>query len=283
VSQSWQEHEIRHGELCLAVRSTGALDGLPVLALHGWRDNAATFEPLAAELPELRIHALDLAGHGRSSWRHREGGYYIWSYLDEVLAVADALALTRFTLLGHSMGGAVACLLAALYPERCERLLLLDSLGPLATPPEDAPGQMRRALDQQRSLKASFKQRYASFEAAVQARADKGLGFEAAAVLGHRSIREDANGWYWSTDPRLALANPVSLAEAQIAAFMQGITCPALLVAAPEFWQSRQQMFERRCTYIAGLQVETLPGNHHQHLEGQVEAVAAHCRRFLGI
>lgn len=282
MSQLPEEHEVTAGELRLAVSSLGAPEGPPVLALHGWRDNAATFAPLAALLPQWRIHAIDLAGHGRSGWRHHEGGYSIWSYLDDVLAVADALALSRFTLLGHSMGGAVACLFAALYPERCERLVLLDSVGPLATAPEDAPGQLRRALDQLRSKKARFKRRYASWDEAVQARADKGLGFAAASLLGERSIRQDAQGFYWSTDPRLALPNPVSLTEAQIEAFMRKIACPTLLVAAPEFWESRQQMFERRCTYIAGLQVETLPGHHHQHLEGQVEAVAQHCRRFLG-
>lgn len=283
MSSNWQEQTFSHGELSLAVRTSGTPEGPPILALHGWRDNAATFEPLAELLPELRMHAIDLPGHGNSSWRHPEGSYTIWSYLDVVLAVADALALERFTLLGHSMGGAVACLLAALYPERCQLVILLDSVGPLATAPEEAPGQLRRALDQQRNRKDRSKRRYPSFEAAVQARAEKGLGFAAAATLGRRGIREDAEGWYWNTDPRLAMANPVSLTEAQITAFLQRMACPTLLVAAPEFWEQRLRMFEQRCSCIAGLQLEMLQGHHHQHLEGQVAEVATLCRRFLGL
>lgn len=281
MSSRWREYSLGHGALQLAVRESGDSAGHPVLALHGWRDNAATFELLAPHLPQLRLIAPDLPGHGQSSWRSREAGYYIWSYLDDVLAVTEALALERFSLLGHSMGGAVACLLAALHPERCERLLLLDSVGPLATAPVDLPGQMRRALEQQRGLKSTFKQRYASFEKAVQARADKGLGLEAATVLGLRGIASDESGCYWTTDPRLALANPVSLSEDQVAAFMRSISCPTLLIAAPGYWQQRRAWFDLRCSYLQDLQMHELTGNHHQHLDGQVEEVAALIRSFF--
>jgi len=281
MSGPWREHSINHAGLQMAVRESAGDGAVPVLALHGWRDNAASFEPLAPHLPGLRLYALDLPGHGLSAWRGAGADYCTWRYVDDVLAAAAALGLGRFSLLGHSMGGAVACLFAALYPERCERLILLDSPGPMATAPAEAPAQMRSSLDQQSSLQATFKQRYASFESAVQARAEKGLGLEAATVLGLRGIASDQNGCYWTTDPRLALPNPLSLTEEQVAAFMQAIVCPVLLVAAPGYWQQRRAWFEQRCGYIKGLLRHDLPGHHHQHLEGQVEEVAGLIRAFV--
>ncbi|HQC73883.1 MAG TPA: alpha/beta hydrolase, partial [Candidatus Competibacteraceae bacterium] len=55
--------------LRLAARAWGPADGLPVLAVHGWLDNAASFDALAPLLPELRLVALDLPGHGHSAHR----------------------------------------------------------------------------------------------------------------------------------------------------------------------------------------------------------------------
>lgn len=282
TSSRWQEHSIQRGEQRLAFRIHGPDDAHPVLALHGWRDNAASFEALAPLLPDLRLIAVDMPGHGLSSWRNLDAGYYIWSYLDEVLAVAEAQGLERFSLLGHSMGGAIASLFAGAFPERIERLVLLDAVGPLATAPDDAPGQLRRALEQQRNLK-TLRHHYADFAAAVQARADKGLGVDAAAILARRGVARNDKGYYWAQDPRLTKANPLSLSEDLAEAFIRRIESPTLLIAAPEYWVGeRRAWFERRCAWYRQLERVELPGHHHQHLEGQVAAVAARVRAFLG-
>lgn len=254
---------------------------MPVIALHGWRDNAATFEALAPLLPALRLIAVDMPGHGLSSWRDPDGEYYIWSYVEEVLTVADALGLAHFHLLGHSMGGAIGTLLAGLLPERIDKLALLDAVGPISTAPDAAPGQLLRALEQAKV--SNRRHHYPSFEAAVAARAAKGLGIPAATLLGKRGIARDDKGWYWTLDPRLSRANQLSLTEAHVEAFLRRITCPVLLVAAPAYWIERTAMdwFERRCTYFKQLQRVDLPGGHHQHLEGQVAEVASLLQNFF--
>jgi pimeloyl-ACP methyl ester carboxylesterase len=56
----------------LAAHLFGPEDGLPVIALHGWLDNANSFARLAPRLKGLRIIALDMAGHGHSG--HRPAG-----------------------------------------------------------------------------------------------------------------------------------------------------------------------------------------------------------------
>ena len=50
----------------LRVLTWGEEDAPPVLALHGWLDNAASFIPLAAHLDGIRLVAIDAPGHGRS-------------------------------------------------------------------------------------------------------------------------------------------------------------------------------------------------------------------------
>lgn len=277
----WQESSIPVAARQLALRSHGPHNGIPVIALHGWRDNAATFEKLGPLLPALRIVAIDMPGHGLSSWRDADGDYYIWSYLKEVLAVADALGWARFNLLGHSMGGAIASLLAGLMPERVGKLALLDAVGPLATAAEDAPGQLLRALEQARA--PNRRHHYPSFEAAVAARAAKGLETEAATILGQRGIAQDEKGWYWTLDPRLSRANQLSLTERHTEVLLRRIACPVLLIAAPSYWVERKatEWFDQRCTYYRDLRRVDLPGGHHQHLEGGVTAVADLLRPFL--
>jgi pimeloyl-ACP methyl ester carboxylesterase len=277
----WQESTIPVGTRQLAIRTHGPASGTPVIALHGWRDNAATFEKLGPLLPALRMIAVDMPGHGLSSWRDADGEYYIWSYIEEVLAVADALHLQRFSLLGHSMGGAIAALLAGLMPERIDRLALLDAVGPITTSPEEAPGQLQRALEQAQA--SNRRHHYQSFEAAVAARAAKGLEMEAATILGHRGIAQDDKGWYWTLDPRLSRANQLSLTEAHAEAFLRSIGCPTLLIAAPSYWEERGALewFDSRCAYFAGLRRVDLRGGHHQHLEGQVTEVADLLREFF--
>jgi pimeloyl-ACP methyl ester carboxylesterase len=281
MTNGWREISVTHGPLQLAARVHGDSATLPLIALHGWRDNAASFEPLAALLPQETIIAMDFPGHGLSSRRSSEGHYYIWSYIADVLALVDGLNLSSFNLLGHSMGGAVACLFAALYPDRVKNLLLLDAVGPLVTSPAEAPAQMHKALRQMQTLKPGYHHHYPDFMDAVTARADKGLSLQAATILGKRGIAQDEKGYYWNLDPRLSRANPLSLTEAQTAAFMQKISCQTFLITAKEYWQDKPEWLALRRSYFQKLEMHELAGNHHQHLDGQVEAVAELLKNFL--
>jgi hypothetical protein len=140
---------------------------------------------------------------------------------------------------------------------------------------------MLRSFLQMHNLKPGYHHHYPDFMAAVQARADKGLSFEAASILGKRGILQDERGFYWNLDPRLTRANPLSLTEEQAAAFIKKITSPTLLIAADEYWRERKEWFTLRCSYFQKLVMHELSGNHHQHLDGEVEAVANLINRFL--
>ena len=68
---SARDIELQLPHIRIAAREWGDPEGEPVLAIHGWLDNAASFDTLAPLLAELHLVALDLPGHGRSQHRPR--------------------------------------------------------------------------------------------------------------------------------------------------------------------------------------------------------------------
>lgn len=82
-----------------------------------------------------RAVALDLRGHGRSE-APRNGEYSMEAQAEDVGAVADALGLERFALVGHSMGAGVALAYAGAHPERVSHLLVADPIGDGTQTPE---------------------------------------------------------------------------------------------------------------------------------------------------
>jgi pimeloyl-ACP methyl ester carboxylesterase len=137
----------------LAAHLFGPEDGLPVIALHGWLDNANSFARLAPKLKGLRIIALDMAGHGHSGHRPPGAGYAMWDYAHDVLQVAEQMGLKRFALLGHSMGAIAALIIAGSLPERVTHLALIDGVIPPTDKGENAAERMGMALQAQLDLR----------------------------------------------------------------------------------------------------------------------------------
>ncbi len=106
-------------------------EGSPVLLVHGFGASTFDFEDhaLAALARSHRAVAVDLYGFG---WSDRGDdfayGWTLWS--DQLVGVLDALGLARVSIVGHSMGGAVAAVFAARHPDRVDRLVLVDALYP---------------------------------------------------------------------------------------------------------------------------------------------------------
>ncbi len=266
--------------LRLAARVWGPEDGLPVLALHGWLDNAASFEGLAPLLPGCRIVALDHAGHGLSAHR-KHSTYYVLDYVADALAAAAALGWSRYAMLGHSLGAGVAALCAGTYPERVTRLALIEGFAPLADDPEKAASRLRTALDREARGSRQNTAPYASIDDAARARTRAtGLPHEAAKTLVKRALEAVEGGWRWRTDARLRWPSRVRLSEAQIRSFLSAIRCPVRAIRAengPSFNES--SLAEHRAC-VRDLEVVKLAGGHHLHLEDP-RCVAAVLAPFL--
>ena len=136
--------------LSCRVHCWGNEGGRPLLLLHGWMDCGATWQFLVdAMQAERPVVAPDWRGFGHSV--HAPGGYWFPDYLADLDALLDRIAGdTAVDLVGHSMGGNVAGLYAGIRPERIARLALLEGFGMTRRPPDRAPDQYRRWLDQLR-------------------------------------------------------------------------------------------------------------------------------------
>ncbi|MCE5363676.1 alpha/beta fold hydrolase [Pseudomonas anguilliseptica] len=268
MSLAFEEVRLRLPHIELAAHLYGPEDGVPVIALHGWLDNAASFSRLAPLLPRLRIVALDFAGHGHSDHRPPGGSYAIWDYAHDVLQVAEQFGWQRFSLLGHSMGAIVSVLLAGAMPERIERLALIDGLIPYTGEADTAPQKLGEALKAQLALAGKSKPVYAEFDRAVQARM-RGVGAvsrEAAELLAQRGLMPVPGGYTWRTDSRLTLPSPLRLTQAHALAFVRSLQCPAKLVMAQQGMLLAQPSISQ---LVADLPIDVvqLPGGHHLHLD----------------
>lgn len=273
MSAKVEEIRLNLPHIELAAHLYGPEDGKPVLALHGWLDNAATFHRLAPKLEGLRIVALDFAGHGHSGHRAPGASYLLWDYALDVLMVAEQLGWQRFSLLGHSMGAIVSVLLAAAMPQRIERLALIDGLVPYVGEADRAPEKLGKALQAQLDLRAKRKPVYAQIERAVDARM-QGVGAvsrEAAELLAGRGLMPTAGGYTWRTDARLTLPSPLRLTRAHARAFVEALQCPVDLVLAEQGMLSGEPLLLAWLEHLP-LSVHRLAGGHHLHLDDEAGA-----------
>jgi pimeloyl-ACP methyl ester carboxylesterase len=257
-----------------------------LLALHGWLDNAASFDRLAPLLCEhFHIVALDLPGHGRSGHRPPGTWYHYVDYLGDALAAADALGWPRFGLLGHSLGGAVASMLAAACPQRIERLFLIEALGPLTAEVDQTLSLLQRAISQRHGLPAKALRVFASEAEAAQTRAKAGdLSLEAAQIMVARGIKPaPAGGFVWSSDPRLTLTSPQRYIEAQVLAVLDELRVPTQLILAqpaPSFLP--ETLINARIARVRDLDVVRIAGHHHLHLDDPQPVAAAMLAYYAG-
>ena len=266
----------------LAALRGGTAGGPRLLCLHGWLDNAASFLPLAAELREFDLVALDLPGHGGSAHRAPGHDYAFADWIHDVLDALDGLGWDRCNLLGHSMGGAIAGAVAAAAPSRVRRLALIEALGPIAGDPAAAGTRLRDAVAARRALATRPPRVIPDIETAVAARlAASKMTPDAARLIVERNLRRVEGGHAWRSDPRLTLPTQLRLTEETVQSMLRAIEAPVLVVAAdpsPPYFSP--EVRTQRLACLADGRLEVMAGGHHLHME-QAPRVATPLRPFL--
>ncbi|XP_043273277.1 probable serine hydrolase isoform X1 [Venturia canescens] len=127
----------------------GPKDEQPIICLHGWQDNAGSFDSIAPLLSSKKaLLAIDLPGHGFSS-HYPDGVFYyvFWDGLILLRRVVKHYKWDKITILGHSLGGAIGFLYAAAYPDEVDALISIDIATPSARDPTRTVGASGDHID----------------------------------------------------------------------------------------------------------------------------------------
>ncbi len=277
---------VRERAFDLPAYSLAALEwgsGVPVIAMHGWLDNAGTFKRLAPLIEGCRIVAFDAAGHGFSGDRSADSAYNIWQEVGDAYDVAAALGWKQFSIIGHSRGAGVAMLFASAFPDLVSKMVFIDGGLPLIGNAKDAPATLARAVVESRKLRTKSGRVFETRERALRERMNgfTSVNYETAAALAERSLREVDGGWQWRADQRLKAQSEVKLTHEQTLAFVRRVSAPVLAIEAAGGPFVDRDDFQSLWPEFPGLELFRLPGGHHLHLEGAELEIASRATAFL--
>ena len=243
-------------------------DKPPLLALHGWLDNAGSFERMIPYWQDFNVIAVDLPGHGLSDKRGPDAYYHFVDWIYDVYQLIEHLGWSEFNLVGHSMGAMIGTAFSAAFPDRVRKLFMIDSIGLVTTPLEETTTQLRRAiLSRAQIAKRKQKGAYGSFEDAVNARVQAGgVSLEEAQILAKRGVVEIENGYIWRSDQRLRAVSPIRFTTEQAQDLIAQIQCPVMMVAGEEGADMVKEFHRCFAASFRHLECVDMPGGHHCHM-----------------
>ncbi|XP_067415730.1 serine hydrolase-like protein 2 isoform X2 [Emydura macquarii macquarii] len=282
----------------IAAKAWGSPQGRPVLCLHGWLDNANTFNRLIPLLPKDYCYmAMDFGGHGLSSHRPAGFPYHFLDYVSEVRRVTAALKWNRFTLMGHSLGGTVAGMFSCVFPEMVEKLILVESYGFFPAPQEHDMWleSKRKVVENVLSLEQNKPQppKVRSPQEALQRllQANSHLTEESGRILLQRGATEVPGGMVYNRDMRVLTHNQDFLTLEQSVSFLSKIRASVLMIIARDgifnpktenvakyFVKPLREAFQSNLK--EHFQLVEVNGNHFVHLN-EPEVVAGLINNFL--
>ncbi len=209
----------------------------PMVLVHGMQDHCRTWDDLAVHLKD-RFHlvAPDLRGHGDSDWV-RGSAYHYLDYIYDLHQLIHQLNFAPVTLVGHSLGGAIAALFSGAFPECVARLVVIEGIGQWSDEqPEAAYGQkIRDWVAQTRGLSGRQPRRYRSLKEAYERmqQANPQLAAEQALHLTTHGSNQNEDGTFsWKFDNYTFNFSASGMSAAEMQHLWGRIDCPVLVVNA---------------------------------------------------
>src|SRR3989454_6589641 len=232
----------------------------PVVCVHGYTSSAEAFNALARQFHE-RFHIVvpDVRGHGESAWSP-DGAYQYRDQVGDLAGLVDQLGLTRFTLIGTSMGGIIAMAYAEAHAERLVRLVIND-IGP------DVEGGSQRITQ----MVGSRPEEFATLEDAMAYRrevspvtASRPMTDQRELALGVLRQRPDGQ-WVWKMDPayikqRVQHGTPPRPALWPV---LKSLACPTMVVWGTESDVISEAQAKRMVEALPRGELVTVPGVAH--------------------
>ena len=248
----------------------------PVVLVHGSRLHAHVWNHFGRRFKDrYHIIALDQRGHGDSGWAN-EDSYQLEDFYQDLRTVVEARGLSRFTLIGHSLGGRVSMLYAHRHPETLERLVLVD-ITP-GRPAAASNADLSRIAETPSPRDFESPEAAAAYLAQLMSRAPFHM-VEESVRFGMR--RTDNGAYTWKYDPVLAHHRARVPAGLDFWGMVRSIPTPTLLQYGSHSNIVTPELAARMAATMPDCAVERIEGAGHALFTDQPEAFAASVERFL--
>lgn len=246
-----------HG-LAIHYLEWGEPGGEPLVLVHGFLDQAASWQPFVRSLQNkinqpLWVIAPDCRGHGDSGWVGAGGYYHFPDYVFDLDCVICALGVERFKLMGHSMGGTISFLYSGTFPKKVQQLVLIEGIGAVGMNFSDAPVRMEKWITELHDRGRNHFRQYSSVAAGAKQlqQTNSRLGSELALDLACSGMKQNAKGkWVWKFDPLHRTISPQPFYSAQAMEFFRRIECPVLVVDGQESHHSQRPDKQQRLAAV---------------------------------
>lgn len=253
-----------------------------VLLAHGWADAAGTFATVAEALASagLRVLAFDFRGFGKTEWVGRGGYYHFPDYVMDLSELTEALALGRYALVGHSMGGTASAMFAGSRPDGLVALVLAEGLGPPASGDAYAR-RLREWIDGVRRTRDKPIRPMASLaEATARLRVQHpDLSDELAARVVPHLVVEREEGLFFAFDPLHKTRAPFPFRLELFADALASIAVPTLVITGTRGY--RNEDHEARVAQIPDVREALLEDVGHMMHWHAPERFAATIAEFV--
>ena len=255
----------------------------PLLLIHGNRDHARTWDQVAVRLKdEYCVYAVDLRGHGDSQWAVG-GQYSLPEFVLDIAMLGRELDRNPLTVVGHSLGGAVALEYSGVFPQFVQKVVAIEGLGPRVGEPTPASARMRSWIGHLQEFDQRKPRRYKAIEDAVQRMREENphLSPEMAQHLTIHGMHTNDDGTRsWKFDNYVRLHSPYEFNIAEAREHWNQIRCPTLLVRGSESWASDPEADGKATAFHHCESVLVKDAGHWVHHD-QLEAFMSVLWRFL--
>ncbi len=251
----------------------------PLMLIHGGRDHCRNWDRVALALHHsYTIYAPDLRGHGESAWA-LGGMYSLPEFVLDTATLAAKLGDGPLTIIGHSLGGAIALQYAGTFPDAVAKVVAIEGLGPPEMEPQPAHIRMRHWIEHMHEMERREPRRYASVGDATgrMMEANPHLTPEMAHHLTLNGTRRNDDGslsWMFDNYVRIRSPYEFNLADAQD--IWSRIQAPVLLIKGTESWAPDPEKSGRAATipnYESVIIRDAGHWVHHDQLDRFLEVV----------
>lgn len=272
----------------------GSKEQRPILLLHGWQDNAGSFDTLIPLLPSsLSYLAIDLPGHGLSSHLPKGCFYHTIDLVPLLEEIRIKLKWERLSIIAHSMGSIISFFYASLYPDNVNFVVALDTLKMQNNHPKYTERIYTWRTKKLIELNSNFLEQPPeyTYDELIQRVHEGSFGsvdMNKAIYMLKRSCKPSAinpNKFYFSRDIRVKFMQPFYVEQLICLEYIKTIKSPYLFVWSEDrhfsepqkHIQEAIQFFKKNNKRFKVLRVK---GTHHAHLN-QPEQMASKISKFI--